>query len=144
MSQHTAIFHTIALARKLQKVIGFKSPPINLTYSQASAILVISSAEAINQKEIAQSLHLEPASVVTLIDDLENTGLVKRQSADGDRRRYQIVLTAKGKKSAQAVKLLSKNLENFLKSKVTQRNYDTFFATVSTLHQALDTWQKEK
>lgn len=78
-TKHTLVFHIIGFARKIQKIIGFKAPPLSLSYSEAAALLIITdSKKDINQTEIASRLHLEPASIVSLIDELEKLGLVKR------------------------------------------------------------------
>lgn len=139
--KHTLVFHIIALGKKLQKVIGFKAPPLSLTYSQATAILVIDSDEMVTQKEIAARLHLEPGSVVALVDELEKTGIANRQSQGNDRRKYQVVLTQKGKKTAELIKSQTKRLENFLKSKISPNKSESFFNTIDTISQELETWK---
>jgi DNA-binding MarR family transcriptional regulator len=83
--------------QELQKAIGFKSQPIPLSYSQASALSVIRDVRQTSQAELAQKLHLEPASIVTLIDELEKLGLAERHVHKNNRRKYQIKLTNSGK-----------------------------------------------
>lgn len=139
--KHTLVFHTIALGKKLQKVIGFKAPPLNLTYSQATAILVLDSSPEVTQKEIAARLHLEPASVVSLVDELEKAGIANRQSQGNDRRKYQVVLTQKGRETAQLIKLQVKRLENFLKSKISSNKSASFFNTINVISKELDSWK---
>src|SRR3990170_1450477 len=131
--KHTFVFHIIGLARKIQKVIGFKSPPLSLSYSEASALLVIDSQKNISQREIAAKLHLEPASVVTLIDELEKLDLVKRQSPDGDRRKYHIVLTDDGKRKVRQIKKRIHQLEDALRGKLSQKEIASFFPILEKL-----------
>lgn len=47
----------------------------------------------LNQRELAQRLAIEPASLVGQLDGLEKQGLVERLEAPGDRRAHAIVLT---------------------------------------------------
>ena len=139
--KHTFVFHIIGLARKIQKVIGFKSPPLSLSYSEASALLVIDSQKNISQREIAAKLHLEPASVVTLIDELEKLDLVKRQSPDGDRRKYHIVLTDDGKRKVRQIKKRIHQLEDALRGKLSQKEIASFFPILEKLMAYLDDWK---
>ena len=141
MVKHTFVFHVIGLAKKIQKVIGFKSPPFSLSYSEASALLTIDSQKDINQREIAARLHLEPASVVSLIDELEKANLVKRESPDQDRRKYHIVLTAAGRRKLRQIKSRAFQLDNTLRSKLKAKEVASFFATLEKLMAYLDDWK---
>src|SRR3954451_10203009 len=49
-----------------------------------------------NQKALAEYLEIEGSTVVRLLDSLEQLGCIERQTADGDRRSKQIVLTEEG------------------------------------------------
>ena len=139
--KHTIIFHLIGFARKTQKVIGFKSPPLSLSYSEASAILITDSQKNINQRKPAANLHLDPASVVTLIDKLEKLNLVKRQSPDGDRRKYNIVLTDDGKRKVRLIKKRINQLEKDLRSRLSEEEIASFFPTLEKLMAYLDDWK---
>jgi DNA-binding MarR family transcriptional regulator len=139
--RHTLVFHTINLAKKLQKDIGFKSAPLSLSYSEASALLVIASQKTISQKEIAQTLRLEPASVVTLVDELEKLRLVKRLHSNGDRRKYQIILTEAGQSKAKLLKKRSYQLDHFLEKQLSPKEIQIFFPIVEKLTKSLDKWE---
>ena len=132
--KHTLVFHIISLARKLQRTIGFKLPPFSLSYSQASALLFIDTYKDINQKEIALKLHLEPASVVTLIDELERLKLVKRQSPNGDRRKHHLVLTQQGKIKVRQIRNRTYKLDSLLANQLTTKEFHTLTATVGKLN----------
>lgn len=101
--KHSLVFHFIRLGKSIQKTIDFKSPPFSLSYSQAAALLAILQEKQLSQREIATRLHLEPASVVTLIDELERLGLAKRHLHGQDRRKYDIGLTTKGLAKANLI-----------------------------------------
>ncbi len=139
--KHTLVFHTIDIARKIQKLIDFKAAPISLSYSEASALLIINSTKNLSQKTISLMLNLEPASVVTLIDELENAGLVKRESANGDRRKYQITLTTKGKNKVNLIEKKSLLLNKFLLGKLKHTEAHKFFQTLDQLTSYLNDWK---
>jgi len=136
---HTLVFHLIDLGKKLQKA-GFHSSPKYLSYSEAVGILVIDSNRQISQAEIAAKLHLKPASVVTLIDELEKLKLVKRKMLPGNRRKHQISLTTYGKIQVRKIKKQTKSLENYLAQQLKAKNKDKFFSTVTKLIESLENW----
>ena len=59
--------------------------------------------EGLYQKELAEVLEIENATMVRLIDGLERQAFVERQAVEGDRRAKRIVMTEEGKALAQQV-----------------------------------------
>ena len=49
-----------------------------------------------SQRELSESLGMDPSDVVGLVDVLEHAGYVERQRDPGDRRRYALTLTPAG------------------------------------------------
>ena len=139
--RHTLIFHTIRLAKRIQEVMGFKPFPYSLNYSQASTILYIAANAQINQTKLALHLHLKSASIVTLVDQLEKLDLVRRENIDGDRRKYLITLTQRGKATVAKIKNQSYALDDFLRSKLGQKEAQTFHSTLEKLTAYLDDWK---
>jgi len=141
--KHTIVFHSINLAKKMRKAIGLKlgNPPFS--YSQSSALLAIDSQKEISQREIATRLHLQPASVVSLIDELERLKLVVRKPTSFDRRKYNITLTPEGKILADKIRREASQLENFLKEKLGSNDAEKFFSTIETISLYIDEWQNK-
>lgn len=72
---------------------------IGLASQQYQALLAVRGfpgREAITVNELAQQLLIKHNSAVGLVNRLEAEGLVRRQSAVGDRRKVDILLTSKG------------------------------------------------
>ncbi len=137
--KHTLVFHLIGLSKKFQKVIGLNSKSTPLSYSQAAALLVIDSLPFANQIEISRRLHLQPASVVTLIDELEKLKFVRRKAFPGDRRTYQILLTDTGKSEAILIRKQSLKVEKFVKNQLTDQQFQLLISIIEKLSQSLDT-----
>lgn len=142
MGSHTLVFHLLGVSRKLQKALGYTSHPIPLT--QARALLVIESQNDISQQEIAQKLQLEPASIVTLIDELERHKLVKRKTPLNNRRKYHIELTKKGEDIAKLTKKQASELEKFIGGGLKTSNKNALFNLLNDLNTVLDNWQLTK
>lgn len=139
--KHTLVFHLIGVAKKLQKAIGYKAQPLALSYSQTSALLVIDSQKEISQVEIAKKLHLEPASIVTLVDELEKLKLVTRKTSLNNRRKYNIDLTEKGKTYTQTIRKQTYEIENLISSQLSPKDSQNLFSILDKLSLALDNWR---
>ncbi len=55
------------------------------------------------QREIADACHLEPASVTSVLNSMEKSGLVEKKPARGDKRALEVWLTPKGLSKKQDV-----------------------------------------
>jgi DNA-binding MarR family transcriptional regulator len=69
-----------------------------------SVLLLANSNAGIAQIDIANQLGIDKASVVALIDRLEDQGWVVRKRSTEDRRRQEIFLTAAGDRAYKALK----------------------------------------
>lgn len=139
--KHTIVFHTINLAKRMRKAIGLKLDNPPFSYSQSSALLAIDSQKEISQREIATRLHLQPASVVSLIDELERLKLVLRKPTSFDRRKYNITLTPEGKTLAHKIRREASQLENFLREKLGANEAEKFFSAIERISSYIDEWQ---
>jgi DNA-binding MarR family transcriptional regulator len=54
---------------------------------------------SLSQQAIGERLRIDRTTMVSLIDDLERAGYVKRERNPGDRRAYVITLTAAGRRA---------------------------------------------
>lgn len=138
---HTLAFHTISLAKKIQKNIYTKDPGFSLSFSEASALLIVDSSGQTSQSDIAARLNLEPASVVTLIDKLEQLKLVKRTIISTNRRKHRIDLTPKGKLVVTKIKKRTKQLDNFLRENLGEKEFQNLHAILEKLDISIDSWK---
>lgn len=141
--RHTIVFHIIRLSKKIQEVYGSKSFHNIFSYTQAATLLIIGSQKDVSQIEIARRLHIKPASVVSLIDELERLRLVKRITKVENRRRHQIILTPQGKLEAERIKGQTHKLESFLKSYLTQKETLGLFSSLEKLTEAVERLETE-
>ena len=54
--------------------------------------------ELVNQQAVGGCLAIDPSTMVAVVDELEDKGLVTRRRDPADRRRYLLALTAKGRR----------------------------------------------
>ena len=84
----TARVFVKALDSELRKSVG-------VTFGQWKVAVMLSMQDGITQKEIANKLGLEAATLIPIIDKLEKEGLVVRQVDQADRRNNRIYRTEK-------------------------------------------------
>ncbi|MGO4235866.1 MarR family winged helix-turn-helix transcriptional regulator [Pseudarthrobacter sp. YAF2] len=63
------------------------------------------------QRELAEFLSLDPSQIVSLIDELENRGLVKRAPGKRDRRVKTITATDQGARVLEAARMAAREAE---------------------------------
>jgi len=65
----------------------------------------------ISQREVSERLGVHPSDMVKVVDQLESYGLVRRERADTDRRRYDLTLTAKGERVLERFDELAREVD---------------------------------
>ena len=71
--------------------------PYGLTGRELAVLTVLASGEPASQQQAAQRLGVDRTTMVALVDDLEDAGLVQRRADAEDRRRNVVELTDKGR-----------------------------------------------
>jgi DNA-binding MarR family transcriptional regulator len=71
---------------------------IGLTPSDAGVIRLLGRAPGLSQRSLADRLGAVPSRVVSLIDSLQERGLVERVRSSTDRRNYELRLTDAGQR----------------------------------------------
>jgi DNA-binding MarR family transcriptional regulator len=72
---------------------------LGLALSEAQALWVLETRDAISTKELARALDIDPANASTLIKRLEDRRLVRRTAAKDDRRKRAISITPQGRRA---------------------------------------------
>ena len=86
--------------------------PYDVRPVQLTILTIIQKNSPLRQSALGKALDIKRANVVTLLDELQERGLVKRQAAADDRRSYELHLTAKGNKLTTKLLALHAKLEN--------------------------------
>jgi len=71
--------------------------PLGLSPAHAGMLRILEASPGITQQVLANRLGTPPSRLVALVDELESKGLIERQENEADRRRYALLLTAKGR-----------------------------------------------
>ena len=99
-----------------------------------SALLLARANPGIAQIEIANQLGIDKASVVALVDRMEDAGWVTRKRSTEDRRRQGIFLTPSGVKACRSLKKEMIDHEQKFVARYTDQELRALIALLRRLH----------
>ena len=93
--------HYLIMANQMlvQRALLYKLKDTGLTIGQPKILDYLSRHNGSNQKEIAKACFLEAGSLTTILNKMEEKGLIRRQILNGNRRSFHIFMTESGKKN---------------------------------------------
>ena len=71
--------------------------PFGITGRECAVLIAVDSQAPLSQQEVARRLGVDRTTMVVLIDELENKGLVQRRRDPDDRRKNVVALTEAGR-----------------------------------------------
>lgn len=95
----------------------------DLHASHYGVLLLLEAIDQASQQYLAQTLAIDRANMVTLLDVLERRELIKRAVDPGDRRRHIVRLTARGRGELQQIRQAREEVD------------DAFFAGLDSVEQ---------
>lgn len=98
-------FHYLLMANQaiLHKKLLSKLKETELTLGQPKVLDYLKEHDGASQKEIALNCHIEPPSLTSILNRMEEKGMIMRTILNGNRRSSYIFLTESGKKLQLAV-----------------------------------------
>lgn len=86
-----------------QKELLARLKDTGLTIGQPKILDYLKDHDGAGQKDIARGCHIEPGTLTTLLNRMEDIGLVERRTLNGNRRSLYVFLTEKGKQQVALV-----------------------------------------
>ncbi len=96
----------------VQKALLISVKDTELTPGQPKVLDYLLHHDGAIQKEIAIFCHIEPASLTTILNGMENKGYIERKTVDNNRRSLHVYLTEKGKIYADRINLEFSRIES--------------------------------
>jgi len=100
------------VSRRIRTVFNQHVTAHGLTYPRARALFRLARKQNMTQTELACELELEQATMVRLLDRMEENGLIERRPDPGDRRVKLIALTSHGEEQAAFVRSLADEIRH--------------------------------
>jgi len=88
--------------------------PFGISGRELAVLVAIDDRASQSQQEVARRMAVDRTSMVALIDDLEDKGLVQRQQDPDDRRKNVVVLTDVGRTTLRQATAATKEAERRL------------------------------
>ncbi len=85
----------------LQKALTAAIKDTGLTPGQPKVLDYLLLHDGTVQKDIAAACHIEPASLTSILNGMENKNLIKRKEQNGNRRSSYVFLTETGREAAK-------------------------------------------
>ncbi|HEX9334673.1 MAG TPA: MarR family winged helix-turn-helix transcriptional regulator [Pseudonocardiaceae bacterium] len=89
-------FVLFQLLRDARRVIGALDDEAGLRWPHVGVLSCLAEFGPAAQKDISTRLRIDASDLVSVLDDLERAGLVRRERDRRDRRRYAVTLTPEG------------------------------------------------
>jgi DNA-binding MarR family transcriptional regulator len=84
---------------------------LGLTTALFALLNVLEARKGAIQQEIGAVMGIDPSTLVSLIDQLENAGLAKRRPRPTDRRAREVAITPKGRRVLKQAKQMAVQVE---------------------------------
>jgi MarR family transcriptional regulator for hemolysin len=99
-------------ARQWRRAVDLRLQKFGLTEATWAPLLRLAQASApMRQKDLAAALSLDSSSVVRILHNLEEAGLIKRREDTEDRRAKAIAITRQGKALVRQVEAVSEDVQ---------------------------------
>ena len=85
---------------------------LGLTTALFALLNVLGPHEGAIQQELGAAMGIDPSTMVSLIDQLEDAGLAKRRPHPTDRRAREVVITPKGQRVLEQARQLAMQVED--------------------------------
>lgn len=131
--------HYLIMANQMlvQKSLLEQLKDTGLTIGQPKILDYLKDHDGSNQKEIARACFLEAGSLTTILNKMEEKGLIERRILNGNRRCFHIYLTAEGKGKQKLVEKAFAEIEKKALADVKEEELEQFMSVYHRIYDNL-------
>ena len=128
--------HYLIMANQMlvQKALLEQLKDTGLTIGQPKILDYLKDHDGSNQKEIAKACFWEAGSLTTILNKMEEKGLIERRILNGNRRSFHIFMTEEGKKKQQLVTQAFAKIEEKALSGVSAEEFQQFLSVYGKIY----------
>ena len=132
-------FHYLSMAvhSMIQKNFMEQVKPSGLTSGQPKILDYLRDHNGANQKEIAAACHIEPGSLTSVLNRMEEKGLIERRMLEGNRRTFYIFMTDEGSRLKDLVEDNFASIEKKSFRNISSEDQASFMETFSKIYENL-------
>ena len=137
MSPLSFHFLSMAVHSMIQKNFMEQVKSSGLTSGQPKVLDYLRDHNGANQKEIAAACHIEPGSLTSVLNRMEEKGLIERRMLDGNRRTFYIFMTDEGSRLKDLVEDNFASIEKKSFRNISSEDQASFMETFSKIYENL-------
>ena len=132
-------FHYLVMAEQamVQRALLARIKGSGLTIGQPKVLDYLKDHNGSSQKEIARGCHIEAGSLTSILNRMEEKGLVERRMLHGNRRNSYVFLTEKGEELRNLVTESFESIENEAFRGISEADRQQFMKTFSRIYENL-------
>lgn len=121
-------FHYLSMANHMmvQKKLMEQLKDTGLTLGQPKVLDYLKDYDGASQKEIAAGCLIEAGSLTSILNRMEEKGLIERKMLNGNRRTFHIFMTESGKKNQKLVEETFEKIEETALNNVSEEEQKVF------------------
>ena len=121
-------FHYLSMANHMmvQKKLMEQLKDTGLTLGQPKVLDYLKDHDGASQKEIAAGCLIEAGSLASILNRMEEKGLLERKMLNGNRRTFHIFMTESGKKNQKLVEETFEKIEETALNNVSEEEQKVF------------------
>lgn len=131
--------HYLMMANQMlvQKALMERVKESGLTIGQPKVLDYLKDHDGSSQKDIARACFIEAGSLTTILNGMEEKGLIERRTLNGNRRSYHIFMTDEGKRKQQMIDEAFAAIEEKAVSDISDEEYSQFMSVYQKLYNNL-------
>ncbi len=128
-------FHYLTMANQMliQKLLLERIKHTGLTLGQPKVLDFLKDHDGASQKDIATGCLIEAGSLTSILNRMEERGLIERRILNGNRRTFHIFLTEEGRKGQKIVEEGFKDIENLAFQDISKEEMEAFMKTYESI-----------
>lgn len=137
---HDGLESIVGLHLKLAQAAAHRSlleelQALDLTQKQATVLWLIDANPGVSQIKLAKTLKMDRASMMAIVDKLDERALIERKRSKIDRRRQRLTLTDEGGATLARAKELILSHERALQARIGDELVAEFTAALKRIYQ---------
>ena len=131
--------HYLIMANQMlvQKALMERLRDTGLTIGQPKILDYLKDHDGSSQKDIAKACFLEAGSLTTILNKMEEKGLIERRILNGNRRSFHIYMTDEGREKMQLIDRSFSEIEKKAVLDVSDEELETFMSVYKKIYKNL-------
>ena len=132
-------FHYLSMANHMmvQKKLMDQLKDTGLTLGQPKVLDYLKDHDGASQKEIAAGCLIEAGSLTSILNRMEEKGLIERKMLNGNRRTFHIFMTESGKKNQKLVEETFEKIEETALNNISEEEQKVFMEIFHRIYRNL-------